>query len=97
MEAVLLAAASCSAMDVVDILEKMRQPLERLEVDVEADRAEEAPKVFTRMHLSFRARGDGVEEAALERAIRLSREKYCSVLLMLQRGGVEVSTSFVKE
>lgn len=94
MEALFLAAGTCSAMDVVYILKRMRQPPEDLEVELEADRAETEPRVLTRIHLAFRVRGEGVEEDAVERAIRLSKEKYCSILIMLQRGGVEVSTNF---
>ncbi len=94
MEAAFLAAGTCSATDVVHILGRMGQPLEDLQVELEAKRASESPRVLTTMHLKFRLRGKGLEKSAVERAIRLSKEKYCSVLLMLQRGGVQVSTSY---
>ncbi len=94
MEMVMLSAACCSAMDVVYILRKMRQPPEDLEVEVEAQRAEEDPKVFTSLRLRYRLRGENLKGESVERAIRLSRERYCSVVVMLERAGVDVSTDY---
>ncbi len=94
METVMLAAGCCSAMDVVYILKRMRQPLEDLEVEVEAQRAEGHPAVFTSLELRYRASGHGLQKKSLERAIRLSREKYCSVVIMLERAGVTISTRY---
>ncbi len=88
MQATLLAAMGCTASDVVWILNKQRVPFTRLEIDGEAERAKEDPKVFTRIHLHYRVYGDGVKEAAVKRAVDLSSEKYCSVGIMLRRGGV---------
>lgn len=72
------AIGACSAIDVVDILRKGRQPLEGLTVELGGDRSEEAPRRYTRLYLRFRVRGD-VERAKVERAVALSLDKYCSV------------------
>lgn len=89
MQAALLAAMGCTASDVVWILNKQRVPFTKLEIDGEADRAKEDPKVFTRIHLHYRVYGDGIKDSAVKRAIDLSTEKYCSVGIMFRRGGVE--------
>lgn len=94
VETVLLAAATCSAMDLVYILRRMRTPPESLFVDVEGERAAEEPRVITRMRLHYRVGGKGVTEAKVKRAINLSLEEYCSVIIMMKRGGVAVSSSW---
>jgi putative redox protein len=78
MELLLAAMASCSAMDVVVILRKQREPLEDLRVEIEGTRGDGAPSPFTRVRLVFVARG-AVDEHKLRRAVALSVEKYCSV------------------
>lgn len=84
-EALLLSLAGCMGVDVRMILEKSRVPLETLEVEVEGERAPEPPRRFTRIRLAYRVRGPGEEdEAKLERAVALSRDKYCSVLHTLR-------------
>lgn len=83
METLLAALAGCSSMDVIKILKKQRQHLERLEVDVNAERADAVPAVFTKIHLRFRAHG-AVDLKKLEKAVALSVEKYCSVSKMLE-------------
>src|SRR5512136_822126 len=88
MQATLLAAVGCTASDVVWILNKQRAPLTKLEIEAEAQRALEDPKVFTMIHLHYKVYGDGIKESAVRRAIELSSEKYCSVGIMLRRGGV---------
>ncbi|MGI1662928.1 OsmC family protein [Palleronia sp. KMU-117] len=85
MELVLMGAGSCSAWDVVDILQKGRQPVDDVIVQLDADRAPEPPKVFTRIHLHFVVKGRGLSEAKVERAINLSVEKYCSATAMLEK------------
>ena len=85
MELVLMGAGTCSAYDVVSILEKGRQPIEDVLVDLEADRAEEPPKVFTHIHLHFIVKGRGLDPAKVARAIDLSVEKYCSATAMLEK------------
>lgn len=84
MEGVLIALAGCTGMDVAGILEKMCAPLSALTVSVSGERAETHPKVFTRIHLRYEAAGPGLTYAQLERAVRLSQEKYCSVAAMLR-------------
>ncbi|MBP2647661.1 MAG: hypothetical protein H6Q77_1285 [Gemmatimonadetes bacterium] len=76
----LMAAASCSGADVVDILAKMREKLTSLEIEAWGDRREEPPRRYTSLRLRFRARGDSLDEAKVRRAIDLSLEKYCSVM-----------------
>jgi putative redox protein len=76
------AVGACSAIDVVDILRKGRQPIEALEVEVDGDRREEHPRRYTRLRLVFRIRGD-VDRARAERAVALSLDKYCSVFQSL--------------
>ena len=85
MELVLLGAGSCSAWDVVEILKKGRQAIDDVIVELDADRAPEPPKVFTRIHLHFIVRGRGIDPKKVERAIALSVEKYCSATAMLEK------------
>jgi len=85
MELVLAGTAACAAFDVVWILKKARQPVSDCVVDAEAERAPEDPKVFTRIHLRYRIRGSGLNQAQVERAVKLSKEKYCSATLMLAK------------
>ena len=94
MELVLLGTAGCTAYDVVQILKKGRQPVRDCTVEVEAERAEEVPRVFTRIHIQFLVSGDGLSESAVARAVQLSAEKYCSASIMLGRGGVEITHDF---
>lgn len=82
MELLLIALAGCTAMDVVSILQKKREPLKGLEVFVEGTRAHEHPKTYTNIEVVYRARGP-IHAKALAHAIKLSEEKYCSVGAML--------------
>ena len=84
MELVLTGLGSCTAFDVVDILKKGRHPVTACEVELQAERAAEVPKVFTRIHIHFKVSGPGLKSAAVERAVNLSAEKYCSATIMLQ-------------
>ncbi len=93
MEAVLVAAGACSSIDVVEIMKKARQNISHCECDLNATRAEQPPRVFTAMHAHYRVRGDNISEKHLARAVQLSAEKYCSVLLMLE-GKVAITTSY---
>ncbi|MFZ5555499.1 MAG: OsmC family protein [Pseudomonadota bacterium] len=83
METVLMGTGSCTAFDVVMILKKARQPVEDCVVEIDADRAPEDPKVFTRIRMRFIVKGKGLNPAQVERAIKLSAEKYCSASIML--------------
>ena len=85
MELLLVSLASCSSMDVVSILKKMRQPLEGIRLEVEGHRAvDQVPAVFTKIHLHFILKGD-LRADRVEEALRLSVEKYCSVGRMLDK------------
>ena len=84
MEAVLIGMGACSAFDVVAILRKARQPVSDCVVELEADRAESAPKVFTQVRMRFVVSGKQLKPAAVERAVALSAEKYCSATAMLR-------------
>lgn len=83
METVLAGTGGCTAYDVVAILKKARQDITDCVVDIDADRAAEDPKVFTRIHFHFRITGRNVKREHVERAIHLSAEKYCSASIML--------------
>jgi putative redox protein len=90
METVLAALAGCTGMDVVAILQKMREPLEELQVEVEGERAQEHPRVYTRVHVRYRFAGARLRPEAVARAVRLSQERYCPVSAML-RASVSVT------
>jgi len=83
MELLLVALCGCTGSDVVTILRKKREPFTSLEVRAEADRAPTPPRVFTTIRLTYRV-GGKVSHKAVEDAVRLSKEKYCSVSAMLQ-------------
>jgi putative redox protein len=85
MELVLAGTAACTAFDVVWILRKARQPIAGCVVEADAERAAEDPKVFTRIHFIYRVSGEALNPAQVERAVRLSKEKYCSATLMLAK------------
>lgn len=83
MEMLLLGLGGCTAFDVVLILRRGRQPISDCVVELEAERASEPPKVFTRIHVHFVVTGRGLAESAVRRAVELSAEKYCSASIML--------------
>jgi putative redox protein len=83
MELVLMGTGSCSAIDVVHILRKARQAVTGCVVELEAERAPEDPKVFTRIRMHYVVSGKALAAAQVERAIKLSKEKYCSASVML--------------
>lgn len=83
MEMVLAGAGGCAAYDVVMILKKGRHAVTDCEARLTAERADSDPKVFTRIHFHFRVSGNALKPEAVERAIRLSSEKYCSASIML--------------
>lgn len=85
MEMVLFGLAGCSAIDVVMILQKKRLNVQGLEILVDAERAEEHPKVFTKIDLTFVITGEDLTEKAIESAVKLSIEKYCSVAGMVNK------------
>ena len=83
MEMLLVGTGGCTAYEVVHILKKGRQPISDCVVEIDAERAEEDPKVFTKIHLHFIVKGKGLNPVQVERAISLSAEKYCSASIML--------------
>lgn len=94
MEMLLIGLAGCTGFDVVQILKKGREAVTGCEVEVEAQRATEDPKVFTKIHIAYRVSGRGLSQAKAERAVTLSKEKYCSASIMLG-ATAEMSTSLV--
>jgi len=85
MEVVLAGTGGCTAYDVVLILRKSGQDVRGCEVSLKAERAETDPKVFTHIHFEFTVRGRGLKPNLVERAIKLSHEKYCSASIMLSK------------
>lgn len=83
MEMLLIGMGGCTAFDVMLILGKARQPVTDCVVEIEAERADTVPKVFTRIHVHFIVSGDGLSARQVERAVQLSAEKYCSASIML--------------
>ena len=85
MEYVLLGTGGCTATDVILILQKGRHDVQRCEVTLDADRAAADPKVFTKIRFHFKVTGKGLSWDAVDRAIKLSAEKYCSASIMLAK------------
>ena len=83
MEMLLLGVAGCTMIDVVTTLKKMRQDLTNCETKLSAERADEHPKVFTKIHIQFIVKGKDLDPKKVEKAITLSSEKYCSASIML--------------
>ena len=83
MEMLLMGTGGCSAFDVVLILQKARQKVTDCQVKLQATRAETDPKVFTQIHFHFIVSGEALSESAVERAVKLSHDKYCSASIML--------------
>lgn len=83
MEMVLMGLGGCSGIDVIHILEKMRQSVSGCKVELEGERAEEPPRVYNRIHLTYTITGIGLSQKRVEEAVRLSGDKYCSVSVML--------------
>ncbi|MCC2615362.1 OsmC family protein [Aestuariibacter halophilus] len=96
MEAVLLAAGACSSIDVVEIMKKARQDIQACRCEMSAIRADDAPRVFKQIDAHYIVSGNDISEKHLARAVELSAEKYCSVMLML-RGNVTINTRYTIE
>jgi putative redox protein len=93
MELVLMGTGACSAIDVVLILRKARQAIEDCVVELEAERAESEPKIFTRIRMHYVVTGKGLNPVQVERAIKLSKDKYCSASAMLAKTA-EITADF---
>ena len=85
MEMVLMGMGGCTAFDVVMILQKSRQPIEDCIIELSAERAEDIPKVFTKIHVHYIVKGKGLDANKVKKAIDLTAEKYCSVSVMLEK------------
>ena len=85
MEMIANGLAGCTAMDVISILQKKRQPVDRFEVKIHADRLETHPKVFSHILIEYIVSGKEVEREAVERAVKLSEESYCPAISMLKK------------
>ena len=94
MELMLMSVGACSAVDVVHILKKGRHAVADVQVEVKGERAETDPKVFTKIHLHFVVAGKGLTANTVERAVKLSAEKYCSASIMLGKAGAVVTHDF---
>ena len=94
LELMVLGVGGCTAFDVVDILRKGRQQVTDCALHIEAERAAAPPEVLTRIRFLFRIAGRGLNRGKVERAIRLTAEKYCSASILLERAGVAISHGY---
>ncbi|HEY0563287.1 MAG TPA: OsmC family protein [Methylophilus sp.] len=93
MEMLLIGMGACTSFDVVTILKKARQPIVDCVAEITAERADEVPKVFTKIHVHFVITGDNLNLVQVERAVKLSAEKYCSASIMLSKS-VDITHDF---
>jgi len=93
LQLLLAALGGCTGIDIVDIMRKQRQLLDDLDIVVSGERAEEPPRVYSTIHVEYRVKGKGIKEKAVQRAIRLSEDKYCSVGAML-KAKAKVTSSY---
>ncbi len=84
MEVLLMSLAGCSSIDVISILKKMKQDVTSYDVEVTAERRDEIPSIFTKIHMKFIVKGNDLQEDKVKRAAQLSAEKYCSVSKILE-------------
>jgi putative redox protein len=98
MEMLLLGLGGCTSFDVMSILQKSRQKVSDCQANIEAERADEVPSVFTKINIHFVVKGENLKDSLVKRAVSLSAEKYCSASIMLEKGGVEITHSYeIKE
>ena len=97
MEMLLLGLGGCSTYDVVSILQKSRQQVTDCRAEIKAERANEIPAVFTKIHIHFVVSGRALKESQVKRAVDLSADKYCSASIMLVKGGVAISHDYTIE
>jgi len=93
LQLLLAALGGCTGIDIVDIMRKQRQQMDDLEIEVSGERVKEPPRVYDKIHVEYKVKGRGIKEKAVQRAIRLSEEKYCSVGAML-KAKAEVTSSY---
>lgn len=94
MELILMGLGGCASFDMVTILKKARQDITDVRCELQAERADSIPAVFTKIHLHFVVSGRKVKPNQVEKAVHLSAEKYCSASKMLMDGGVEITHDF---
>jgi putative redox protein len=94
MELLLAGVAGCTGVDILSILQKMRQEVLDLQVEIDGERAEDYPMVYTDVTIVYRLKGKGLEATAVEKAIELSMTKYCSASIIFKRAGVHVATEY---
>ncbi|MCA9896655.1 MAG: OsmC family protein [Ardenticatenaceae bacterium] len=94
MEFLLAGVAGCTAMDVISILQKMRQDVHEFSVEISGVRAEEHPKVYTEATITYIVRGHNLDEERVARAVELSEDIYCSASQMFRRSGTKINSSY---
>jgi putative redox protein len=94
MEMLLLGVGGCASYDVMSMLKKSRQKVVDCRIELDAERADAVPAVFTKIKLHFVVTGEALKESQVKRAVELSAEKYCSASIMLAAAGVEISHTF---
>ncbi|OUS28356.1 osmotically inducible protein C [Gammaproteobacteria bacterium 45_16_T64] len=94
MEMLLMGVGGCASFDVVHILKKSRQDVTGCVAELEAERVDDVPAVFSKIHLHFIVSGNNLKDTLVKRAVELSAEKYCSASIMLSKGGVEIGHSY---
>ena len=97
MELTLMSLAACSGQTVISLLEKMRQNVKSFSVRAEGKRQEDHPRIFTEIRLEFSVEGPALDRALVEKAVRLSEEKYCPVWAMLKKSAAITSSTAIKE
>jgi putative redox protein len=96
LQLLLAALGGCTGIDIVDLMRKQRQQVDGLELIVSGERVEEPPRVYKNIHVEYRIKGKDIEEQAVQRAIKLSEEKYCSVGAML-KAKANVTSNYVMQ
>jgi len=94
LQLLLAALGGCTGIDIVDLMRKQRQKVDDLEIVVSGERVEEPPRVYKDIHVEYRVKGKDIKEGAVQRAIRLSEDKYCSVGAML-KAKAKVTSSYI--
>ena len=94
MEMMLVGMGGCSSFDVIHILKKSRQDVTDCIAEIDAQRADEVPSVFTKIHIHFVVTGNNLKDSMVRNAVKLSAEKYCSASIMLTKGGVDITHSY---
>ena len=94
MSILLAGVAGCTAMDVLSIVQKKRQQVDNLEVEIVGQRADTQPMVYTDVDITYTLYGRNIDPAAVERAIDLSQTKYCSASIIFHRAGVNIQTHY---